>query len=164
MASEIEPVLSIGLSDARRREFVDVLQKGPRLQQQIFMPMEEFRSIPHEDDQVIKIEPEPADERLYIPAVNFVSAVAFKSWKSGRQGRKHGRSSRALIKEYAKQNTLAPALGRIDGYLQPSGLTIYGATGDGSHRVAAAIKRKDLAIGVIGPVVLTQIQQNYIEL
>lgn len=147
-----------------RQNYVNFLQNGPVLPDQLFMPIEQFREINQATDKIIRIEPEVADDRLFLPVANFVTAVAFRDWSSGRPDKKDGLKSKTIIKDYSKRSTPMPDLGRIDGCIQPNGLTIYGITHDGAHRVGAAIKRKDRSIGVLGPIILACLNKNYIEL
>lgn len=91
----------------------------------------------------------PGEEPLTIRTTAFVGAELFdKSWEEGRGDTSEKRddadgtkltSSQMIVRYAAMPPETAPAVERVDGFIQPDGNTVY--ISSNAHRVAAAIMR-----------------------
>jgi hypothetical protein len=81
----------------------------------------------------------------YLDSGKFVYAVELHDFTDGRDTPKGGRSGRDVINEYKnmRYDTMPPVQHVKAYYEEQSGNTFYALVGDGSHRLAGAVRRGD---------------------
>jgi hypothetical protein len=83
---------------------------------------------------------------VYLSSKKFIYAPELRDFTNGRDTPKNGRSSKQVINEYKDKMTYdtMPPVEHVKAYYEEqSGNTYYALVGDGSHRLAGAVRRGD---------------------
>lgn len=160
--------LALRASDERAQSVVRSIAQGAQLGERAFVDGSQIKQAVSDPGRRIFIETGGDDTPLELPLANFVSAENFSSWEGRKDTNKVdergvARPSTDVVQEYANRGSEgAPPIERVQGYIQPNGMIIF-ATGSGSHRTAAAVRRGDQTIKAKS-LVLQEVDQDFIPL
>lgn len=125
-----------------------------------FINQRDLYQMTEEDGGKFNIIVQAADREagISVPPKLFISAAGFNSWcgRGSSSGLKDGSGSKSIgcgntssidvIKYYASFITEAPPIDIAHVHIQPNGLSFISSYGDGSHRIGAAILKRQEAI------------------
>lgn len=101
-----------------------------------------------------------AGAEIELPTAMFVSAEGFESWQGrSESNQKDNRSSAEVIEDYANQDTQAPPLSDVAGYLLPDGRLFFKS--NNAHRLAAARLRGDKTVAFRGIMQILVLPANH---